>query len=462
MTSRISIKILAISVIVSISIVAYLKKTSDVGGFDEENVKSLLKSTMSSEYISKRVKESLDNEDPELAKQYISLAKSLSLEFDKNLSKDIESEEEFFNSIYRDGKNFTEGFVSGTSDSSASLAGSIASDFTIVGDIRDLSSETINYINNKPVNKIVAGLSAVGIALTTGTVLSVGGVSGATIPGKVSASLLKASVKTGKLSTKLIKHLSKLINDSINLNPILAKIKEIKGFDNLKSEKWESVHKVSKENIKLNNIQKTLNNISSINKYGGGINNSLSIIKYADNSKDIKELVKLTKSFGNKSVAVLKILGKKSLKFIKFSIKKLTAIWASITAFTYLVIHLLASLLIKKGIFNSSPKMKHSTTLRDAYKNKKAPTSSGVYEIRLDGKLMKVGKASDGLRKRFSDYYRGKVGGTAGLKYITEDNRDNISVVWRICKKDVCRDHEIKLYEQAIKSGEDMPWSERK
>ena len=100
-------------------------------------------------------------------------------------------------------------------------------------------------------------------------------------------------------------------------------------------------------------------------------------------------------------------------------------------------------------------------SLKAAYLDKKAPKESGVYKIKCDGQLMKVGKASDGLWKRFSDYYRGTAGGTAGLKYITESNRDSVQVSWKKCSASEARKIEIKMYEQAKNNGEEMPWSAR-
>lgn len=101
-------------------------------------------------------------------------------------------------------------------------------------------------------------------------------------------------------------------------------------------------------------------------------------------------------------------------------------------------------------------------SLKDAYLEEKAPKGSGVYKIFYKGQLMKVGKAIDGLRKRFSDYYRGSEGGTAALKYITTQNRDDIVVQWRECPPDKCREIEAKMYDSAKNSGEELPWSERR
>lgn len=102
------------------------------------------------------------------------------------------------------------------------------------------------------------------------------------------------------------------------------------------------------------------------------------------------------------------------------------------------------------------------TSLREAYVNKQAPRGSGVYRVYYRGQLMKVGKAPDGLRKRFSDYYRGEEGGTAHLKYITKENRDQVMVMWQECPKDRARAIETSWYDQAKAGGEEMPWSERR
>lgn len=54
------------------------------------------------------------------------------------------------------------------------------------------------------------------------------------------------------------------------------------------------------------------------------------------------------------------------------------------------------------------------------------------------------------------------IGGTAGLKYITAENRDQVRVSWLECPSDKCRELETKWHDKAIASGKEMPWSERR
>ena len=102
-----------------------------------------------------------------------------------------------------------------------------------------------------------------------------------------------------------------------------------------------------------------------------------------------------------------------------------------------------------------------SSSLRSAAENSDL-NCPGVYKVFYSGQLMKVGKAEDGLRKRFSDYYRGKAGGTAYLKYIDESNRDRVSVQWRKCERNQCRELETRMYDEVKAAGEKLPWSDRR
>ena len=113
-------------------------------------------------------------------------------------------------------------------------------------------------------------------------------------------------------------------------------------------------------------------------------------------------------------------------------------------------------------VAEAAARVSGEASLRSAYVKKQAPTTPGVYGVYYRGQLMKVGKAADGLRKRFSDYYRGQAGGTAGLKYITVANRDQVNVQWLVCPKQFARRIEIVWYDRAKARGEEMPWSSRR
>ena len=74
------------------------------------------------------------------------------------------------------------------------------------------------------------------------------------------------------------------------------------------------------------------------------------------------------------------------------------------------------------------------------------PNESGVYILRMNGNLLKVGSAEDGVRKRMQQYYG--LNKHCGLKEITEENRDKIYVTWQNCPRSKCIELESKLYKK--------------
>lgn len=101
-----------------------------------------------------------------------------------------------------------------------------------------------------------------------------------------------------------------------------------------------------------------------------------------------------------------------------------------------------------------------TASLRAAYLEQKAPNTPGVYKVFYRRQLMKVGMAEIGLRKRLSDYYREEAGGTAALRYITSQNRDQVAVQWVVCPAESARRIELQWYDEAKARGESMPWSD--
>lgn len=92
------------------------------------------------------------------------------------------------------------------------------------------------------------------------------------------------------------------------------------------------------------------------------------------------------------------------------------------------------------GIFNLGL-LGGRTPLKSATKN--APNSMGCYKIFYRG-LKYVGKAEDGIRKRFVQYYNGTTAHYPSAKKIYE-HRDEISVSWEICQsRKECQELEAK------------------
>ena len=79
---------------------------------------------------------------------------------------------------------------------------------------------------------------------------------------------------------------------------------------------------------------------------------------------------------------------------------------------------------------------------------KSAPNDMGCYKIFYGGKLVYVGKAEDGIRKRFVQYYNGTTAHYPSGRRIHE-NRESVKVSWQeLPSREACRETERRWIEQ--------------
>ena len=176
-------------------------------------------------------------------------------------------------------EKFIEGIVKGKSDEDIGRISAIASDFLVIGDIRDLSIQGANYANGKEVDNLIVALSSLGLLATATTVYS----AGATAPVKTSISVLKYGKKVNKIPLWLQESIIKY-----------AKVaKETKSLD--------------KVNTLLQPISKLYNKV--------GLNQTLNLLKISKNSKELKALANFSSRFGKKSPVLLLATNNRALHY---------------------------------------------------------------------------------------------------------------------------------------------------
>jgi hypothetical protein len=102
--------------------------------------------------------------------------------------------------------------ANGDFDSEAGFACVVATDLTGIGDARDLIGEGSNYLSGRPVNYLTLGIASAGLALTAGTVASLG----AAMPVRAGVSFLKSMNKVGKLPPKLVGEVGLALSRSVD------------------------------------------------------------------------------------------------------------------------------------------------------------------------------------------------------------------------------------------------------
>ena len=178
-------------------------------------------------------------------------------------------------------KKFLEGLTEGKSDEDIGKASAIASDFLLIGDIRDLSIEGNNFINDKEVDKVMVALSSLGLLSTASTFYSLG----ATTPIKTSISVLKYGKKVNKLPPWLSHQL-------INQAQIANKTKSLNNLKDL-----------------LQPIYKLYDKI--------GLTQTLNLLKNTKNLKELNGLISFTSRFSKKSNVLIDITKGKAFSYAK-------------------------------------------------------------------------------------------------------------------------------------------------
>jgi hypothetical protein len=210
----------------------------------------------------------------------------------QELLKEIETKRDSYE--YQKDK-ILEGILEGKSDENIGKLSAIASDFLVIGDIRDLFIQGSNYMSDKEVDKVIVALSSLGLVATASTIYSLG----ATAPAKDGISILKYAKRVNKIPDWLGK----------------AIVKEAK---------------ISKKTKSLKNIEKILEPIYTLYKKVG-LKDTLNLLKETKNLSELKSIVKFSKRFGKNSSGLIKTVGLKSVKQIDnlSKIKPKTILYAS-------------------------------------------------------------------------------------------------------------------------------------
>lgn len=176
---------------------------------------------------------------------------------------------------------FIQGILEGNSDDDIGRASAIASDFLLIGDIRDLSIEGMHYAKDEEVDKLMLALSSLGLLATASTVYT----AGATAPIKGAISFLKYGKRINKiplwLQTKLLKKIA-----------------------------------LAKKTKSLTDLQYLLAPIEKLYKKAG-LNQALTLLNKSRNLKELSSFSKFATRFGKKSQVLLRSTNNSAVKYMQ-------------------------------------------------------------------------------------------------------------------------------------------------
>jgi hypothetical protein len=162
-----------------------------------------LQSLPADEYI-RKAQDAIADGDLDDAAKILEIGQEHGHTFDPELI--ASAQESMVEVSWRNLVDFTDGFINGKAESSGSIAGALAADYFIIGDLRDITREGGKAISGQDYDQFTLGLSAFGLAtLVPGTGLL-----------DIGASILKTAKKAGKLSGKMLGSLSHSVRDLVD------------------------------------------------------------------------------------------------------------------------------------------------------------------------------------------------------------------------------------------------------
>ena len=141
----------------------------------EKAVQADLVTNASPARVNGLVLEALERDDIEEADMYLEIATFLDYQLPESTLMRVKEAHELSATVIRNTKQFGEGFVTGSGDSTAGIAGAVTSDLTVIGDLRDIALEGGRMLAGQPYSELILGLSVVGVGVTAATIATGGG-----------------------------------------------------------------------------------------------------------------------------------------------------------------------------------------------------------------------------------------------------------------------------------------------
>ncbi len=243
--------------------------------------------------------------DPDLAASYVELADDRHVQLPADLKTKVAAAVEESRSAAATAQNFARGLISGEPDDVASFAGTAAGDLFVFGDIRDAVREGTRMVKGEPVDEVVLGLAAVGLAVTAGTYATLG----AGAPARVGLTVAKAARKTGRLSADLAQWIGRSLRGVVDW----ARLKGAIGAASF-SEPMVAV-RAAREAVKLERAGGLLQAARSTGRIQAkaGTQAALDGLKIAETPRELGRVARLAEKKGGKTRAILKTVGRSAI-----------------------------------------------------------------------------------------------------------------------------------------------------
>jgi hypothetical protein len=242
----------------------------------------------------------LDANDADLAQSFVDLAADRGVPVPPELKQKVTAAVDDANSASAAAGSFASGLITGEPKDMAGLAGTALGDLFVFGDIRDAIREGSRLISGEDYDQLILGLSCVGIAITAGTYATVG----AATPVRLGLSAVKAASKTGRLSARLASWIGRSLRGVVDWSAL-------KRAGSSVTEPAVAV-RAAREAVKVekaDGLVKLVGDVGTV-QAKAGTQAAMDGLKLVEGPREMSRIAKLAEKNGNKTRAILKLLGR--------------------------------------------------------------------------------------------------------------------------------------------------------
>lgn len=285
---------------------AVLAAQDDPAALSEVQLSSALRNNAT--LIADHIEAALAAEDADLADSFVSLARERNIPLGDDLLKRVSDTvaEQSTSSHYA--RRFLTGLVVGEADDVASLSGTVAGDLFVYGDIRDVVREGKHLAMGEDTDRLVLGLAAVGLAVTSATYVSVGGVA----PLRAGLTLVKDARKVGRLGEGLTQWAGRSAREMVD-TPVLQHA--IASGSVLRPGQTMTAIKAAFRAEKAGALVRLAKDVGRVGEQAG-IRAAKDTLKIAEGPKDVARAARLAEAKGGQTRAFLKVLGRGALLLV--------------------------------------------------------------------------------------------------------------------------------------------------
>jgi hypothetical protein len=283
--------------------------------------------------------------DADLAQSFLDLARGRDIAVDPALAGRVTAATVQAASATHAAGSFVRGLFIGEPNDLVSLAGTALGDLFVFGDIRDATREGVRLASGQQADTLILGLACVGLAVTAGTYVTLGGGT----PARIGLSLVKAARRTGKLSGRMAEWVGRSLRDAVDLTALRRAV----GL----SEPTLAAN-ATREAVKIEKAGGLVELFGSVGRVEAkaGTQAALDSLKVAEGPRDMSRFARLAAANGGKTRAIIKLLGR-------------AAIVLTASAFE-LTMWLLWAALMLLGFVSSCKTMVERMTLRHLHRSK--------------------------------------------------------------------------------------------